>query len=202
MLARRQFWRAWPVRTSPPSPPPRQGESEGGRTCFWQWKDVELSSLSRTSFLLPVLSAVITFKILFDQYFALINLNQKHQFCAKAIFSLLLILHDLGLQHQERAKRGLQAQRVGHRGAEEDQTLLEELLWQHRHTHLCDWQCRHQAVWGNWAGTSGLNDRTESYWEIELRSFRSCYVRRNWWESPSSFTPISRTLLAQLHPLR
>ena len=47
-----------------------------------------------------------------DKYFTLINLNLKIP----------------GLQHQERAERGLQAQCVGHWGAEEDQALLEELL--------------------------------------------------------------------------
>jgi len=33
-----------------------------------------------------------------------------------------------GLQHQVRPGRGIQAQRLGHRRTEEDQTLLEELL--------------------------------------------------------------------------
>ena len=69
----------------------KQGDLEGGRNCFWLWKDMELLC---DNFFLVALSIDTSYFscIVHAEYFAQINLNLKIQFCDKASFSLLSII--------------------------------------------------------------------------------------------------------------
>ena len=62
-----------------------------------------------------------------------------------------------GLQHQVRADLWLPAECLGHRRPEKDQTVLEELLWQHRRSHLCHRLLWHKAIWRDWAGAPSIS---------------------------------------------
>ena len=62
-----------------------------------------------------------------------------------------------GLQHQVRPDVWLPAECLGHRRPEKDQTVLEELLWQHRRSHLCHRLLWHKAIWRDRAGAPSIS---------------------------------------------
>ena len=79
-----------------------QGDLEGGRNCIW--KDMELPPGRQVNMGIDscrvnrsLLSSNVSYWNMHSPYFALGNLSWKLQFCAKASFSLLLILLGLSL---------------------------------------------------------------------------------------------------------
>ena len=77
----------------------------------------------------------------------------------------------LGLQHQVRPDVWLPAECLGHRRPEKDQTVLEELLWQHRRSHLCHRLLWYKAIWRDRAGAPSIS-KEQRYPSMKLHFLR------------------------------